>query len=104
MYWDGLHFGRHLAVLGAPLVVALILGRRAWLHARAVSLGAYLLMYGTFQDAFIAHIDTTVWQHPAVRTPFAVASLGLALLACIEALRRRRRTAEAESPARQAIP
>ncbi len=88
--WAGYAFGQHVAVLGAALAVAILLGRQTWLHARALSLGLHLIVYDTFFPTFRRDFDTSSWQHPTVMAWFQLASLGLAIATCVLTLRRRR--------------
>ncbi len=89
LFWHGYPFGQHLAVVGAALALALILGRMAWLHERALTLGLYLVVYNSFAAQFGHNFDTSPWQHPTLTILFQIASLGVAIAACAVLWRQR---------------
>jgi Family of unknown function (DUF5692) len=85
--WGGSIIAQNIAAISASLALAWWLDRRAWLHARAVTLGLYILVYDTFFGPFKREFNSMSWQDPSMVIPFQIASLGFAAVACIVALR-----------------
>ncbi len=55
--------GKHIAVLGAALLVGLVDPKR-WLQARAFTLGTYLILLFSFPAFIEAAADTSAWSTP----------------------------------------
>ncbi len=48
--WDARLWLQTTAVLGAPLLMAVLFGRKTWLQARAYTLGIYIILHDIFFD------------------------------------------------------
>jgi len=70
--------GKHIAVLGAALLVGLQNPRR-WLQARAFTLGTYLILLFSFPGFIEAGADTRAWSTPTTELLAASLVLGFML-------------------------
>lgn len=70
--------GHHTAVLSAALIVGII-DPRAWLQARAATLGMNLILFATSYSGTLAVSDTTNWFDESIA--IAAASIALAWMA-----------------------
>lgn len=71
--------GKHIAVLGAALIVGLIDPKR-WLQARAFTLGTYLIFLFSFPTFVESAADTTAWSTTTTELLAAGLSFGFMLL------------------------
>ncbi len=74
----------HLSVHAANLLVAIVVGRKQWLHARAYTLGAYLVVYNTWFYELRAEFETAHWASDRVGLVLNAISL---LAACVALVR-----------------
>ncbi len=72
-------YAHHLAVLGAPLVLALLETPDVWFQARAVTLLAFLVVYNTWFPWFWGRLNFSPWRSERVKRVLAWASLVLAV-------------------------
>ncbi len=78
--WAGIVW-QHAAVLSAALLVAVPLGSHAWLWARALTLGAHLVLYATFFETFRRRFETPSVYRSSVDRALSSVALALSCLA-----------------------
>ncbi|MCB9536736.1 MAG: hypothetical protein H6704_10840 [Myxococcales bacterium] len=72
-------YAHHIVVLGAPLLPALAQTPDLWLHARTVTLLAFLAVYNTWFPWFWGRLNFSPWHSNRVKRGLAWVSLAVAV-------------------------
>ncbi|HOX10834.1 MAG TPA: DUF5692 family protein [Candidatus Moranbacteria bacterium] len=76
----------HIAVLGAPLVIAFI-NKGRWLQVRTLTLGTYLFSYFFLAAKLYSHVESYFWKNETFEYAIATASFIFMLIYVITFLR-----------------